>query len=289
MLTISTPTHLLIKNKLVFLSTMRPQNPSIQRRFFATPYGLFSSFFVIAPLIIVFYYAFTSSSGKFSLDNFKDFWYNEAYIEVLLKSLLMAAVNTAICLVLGFSIAYILGHPRYNKNPYLVLLFIMPMWINSLLRTIAMRYMLEWIGMSQGYGMIMVGLVSDFLPFMILPLYTTIANLDYSCVDAAHDLGATHFDVFFKVILPLSVPGIVSGSLMVFMPTISTFFISDILGNANTFLFGNIINQLFSKLGITYGWNMGSALSIIMLLLIGISVVSTNRYNKVYSNRTEVW
>ncbi len=261
----------------------------VNRKLFAMPYALFLGLFVVIPLFIVIYYAFTNSGGSFTLDNFRDFMYNEAYLDVLMRSLLVALETTAICLVLGFAIAYILTDPNYNTNKVLVLLFIMPMWINSLLRTIASRYVLEWLGMHQGQAMVMVGLVSDFLPFMILPLYTTLASIDRHYIDAAHDLGATSYHVFTRVILPLSIPGIVSGSLMVFMPTVSTFFISDILGNADTFMFGNIINTLFSKMGITYGWNMGSALSLILLLLIGTSVLASNRYNKVYSNRSELW
>lgn len=238
------------------------------------PYALLSVIFVIIPLVIMAYYAFTDADGGISLKNFAMFFTKPNTQKVMLRSLGIAALTTVICFLLAYPLALVLANSKINKSTALILLFVLPMWINSLLRTYAIKNLFQMVGMNNAYIAVIVGLVYDFFPFMLLPVYTILVNMDKSYMEAAGDLGATPVRAFFKVRLPLSLPGIISGVLMVFMPTVSTFAISDILGDTSTYMFGNIINLWF---GIEGGWNVGAAYSFILLVLIGITMLIANK------------
>lgn len=246
----------------------------IKRSYFSFPYAVLGLIFVIVPLLIMVYYAFTSTDGSFTFSNFVMFFTRGNTLKIFFYSLGIAALTTLICLLLAYPLAMILSNTKINKSAMLVTLFILPMWINSLLRTYAMKNIFLLIGMENAYLAVIIGLVYDFFPFMLLPLYTIISNMDKSYAEAASDLGASGAHTFFKVRLPLSLPGIMSGILMVFMPTVSTFAISDILGDTSTYMFGNIINEWFSSSG---GWHIGSAYSFILLVLIAVSMLIANK------------
>ncbi len=240
------------------------------RKNLAIPYGLFLAVFIIAPLFLILFYAFTDKQGAFTLQNFANFFTTESSISALLYSLYVAIVTTALCLVIAFPVAYILSNPKYNKSKTTIVLFILPMWMNFLLRTLAIREMFFFWDVMLGEVTTIIGMIYNFLPFMILPIYTTLLKIDKSLVEAANDLGATPSTVLRKIILPLSVPGIISGIMMVFMPTISTFVISDLLSVGRIQLLGNLINLNFTT---GNNWNVGSAISLILLILIGITSI----------------
>ncbi len=254
---------------------------TIKRKYLAFPYAVFMLLFVILPLALIVFYAFTNADGSISLENFANFFTDGVAFNSFLDSIWIAFVTTLICFVVGFPVAYILANKKYNKNKTLFMLFLLPMWINFLLRTIATRAMFEAFGswfnqeITFGKATTIFGMVYNFLPFMIIPIYSTLTSLDKSYTEAALDLGATPTKVITKVILPLALPGIISGITMVFMPTLSTFVISDLLGNNLVQLLGNIINLEFTQ----NSWNYGSALSIILLLLMGITMLIEKKYN----------
>lgn len=250
------------------------QKASFKRTYFAMPYAVLGTIFVIVPLGIMVFYAFTDKDNGFTVSNFVNFFSKPAMIKVLFRSLGVAAVTTVVCLLLAYPIALILASSRFNKSAILILLFVLPMWINSLLRTYAIKIVLDLIGLNNAYIAVVIGMVYDFYPFMLLPLYTILVNMDYSLIEAATDLGSSGVGTFFRIKLPLSLPGIMSGILMVFMPTVSTFAISDILGDTSTYMFGNIINQWF---GTQAGWYIGSAYSFILLVLIAITMFIANK------------
>lgn len=253
----------------------------LQRKYLAIPYAVFLALFVIAPIILIVYYAFTDNNGYPSLDAAIEFFTSTSKLNVLLVSLFIAIQTTLICLVIGYPLAYFLANSKYNKNTILVMLFVMPMWINFVLRTGATRDLLTWLGINGGshpYLATLVGMVYNYLPFTVLPLYTTMLKLDKSQIEAASDLGANPFQVFTKSIIPQSLPGIVSAATMVFMPTMSSYVISDTLSEGKITLFGNSIYISFSNAQ----WNTGSFLALIMLIIIGISMIFT--YNSDSNN-----
>ncbi len=260
-----------------------------KRSAFAMPYLALSIIFVVVPLFIMLYYALTDESGSFTFANFGDFFKNPDQIKVMGRSFLVAFVTTAICFLLGYPLALALTSTALNRKFIVVMLFILPMWINSLLRTYAVKimiYMMNILNDSTGsesfawWISVTIGMVYDFFPFMLLPLYSVLSGMDKSLIEASQDLGASPLKTLVKVRLPLSLPGIVSGILMVFMPTVSTFAISDILGNRTTYMFGNIINDWFRNSG---GWHVGSAYSFILLVIIGITVFIANKVTKGHS------
>ncbi len=254
---------------------------TIKRKYLALPYAMFMLIFVLLPLALIVFYAFTNADGSISFENFVNFFTDGVTFNSFLDSIWIAFLTTLICFVLGFPVAYILANKKYNANKTLFLLFLLPMWINFLLRTIATRAMFEafasWANTEITFGKAttIFGMVYNFLPFMIIPIYSTLTSLDKSYTEAALDLGATPTKVITKVILPLAIPGIISGVTMVFMPTLSTFVISDLLGNNLVQLLGNIINLEFTQ----NSWNYGSALSLILLLLMGITMFIEKKYN----------
>ncbi len=254
-------------------------------KWYATPYILWMVLFTVAPVGLLLYYAFTSGGG-FTAANFTKFL-DPIYIKILLRSLWLALLCTIICLVLGYPVAYLLS--RRKAGGILSVLFILPMWMNFLLRTYAWMSILENTGIVNrflvaiGIGQVtllynsnavLLGMVYNFLPFMILPILTVLQKMDRSLLDAAGDLGANPFESFRRVVLPLSMPGVVSGITMVFMPAVSTFVISRLLGGSQFMLFGDLIEQQFLQ---TADWNFGSALSVIMMALITLSMAVMNR------------
>ena len=256
---------------------------SFKRKYLAIPYSVFMALFVIIPILIILVYAFTGSTEDgtlyFSFDALSSFFTSPTKINILVVSLFIGMLNTIICLLIGYPVAYLLANSKVNTNKILVLLFIMPMWINFVLRTGATRDVLTWMGINGGnhpYLATMIGMVYNYLPFTILPLYTTMIKLDKSQLEAASDLGANPVEVFIHSVIPQSVPGIVSAAEMVFMPTISSYVISDTLSEGKITLFGNIIYLNFSQ----SQWNEGSFMAFIMLLLVGISMLISRKFDK---------
>lgn len=249
----------------------------IKRTAFSMPYLALSIIFVVVPLLIMLYYAFTNLDGKFTFDNFAHFFSRPNIMKVMGRSFLIALITTVGCFILAYPLALALSSSTLNRKAMIVMLFVLPMWINSLLRTYAVKIVLYMLDVTSPWVAVSIGMIYDFFPFMLLPLYTVLSGMDKNLVEASYDLGASPIKTLFKVKLPLSLPGIVSGVLMVFMPTVSTFAISDILGDSTTYLFGNIIDQWF---GVSGGWHIGSAYSFILLALIAITVVIANKLTK---------
>ena len=259
---------------------------TLQRKYLSIPYIVFLVLFILVPIGIVMFYAFTyeytvdgvtyvSASGE-ALVNFFTSW---SKWNVLFVSLFIATITTLLCLLIGFPLAYFLADKQVNKNAVLVTLFIAPMWINFVLRTGATRDLLTWMGINGGnypYLATLVGMVQNYLPFVVLPLYTTMTKLDKSQIEAARDLGANPTQVFFKSIIPQAVPGIVSACLMTFMPTMSSYVISDTLSEGKITLFGNYIELEFTN----KAWHDGSFMALIMLILIGITMLISQKFSK---------
>ncbi len=240
------------------------------------PYALFLILFVIAPLLVIVYYAFTNGQGQFTVDNFVNFFKNTNTLGTLLYSILLAVVTTIICLIIAYPTAYLLARSGIKKQYVLLMLFIMPMWINFTLRITALKEVLSAIEGNISLHPFLnsvIGMTYDFLPFMILPLYTSIQKLDKSLLEAAADLGANKFKVFLRVTLPLSVPGIVSGITMVLLPSMTNYVVLDMMYNS-TFIMGSLIGSYFSA----YDWNNGSMISLILLVIIFIVTLVTNRF-----------
>ena len=218
---------------------------------------------------------YIKASGE-ALVNFFTSW---SKWNVLIVSLFIATATTLLCLLIGFPLAYFLADKKVNKNAVLVTLFIAPMWINFVLRTGATRDLLTWFGINGGnhpYFATLVGMVQNYLPFVVLPLYTTMTKLDKSQIEAARDLGANPSQVFFKNIIPQAVPGIVSACLMTFMPTMSSYVISDTLSEGKITLFGNYIELEFTN----KAWHDGSFMALVMLVLIAITMLISQRFSK---------
>jgi len=259
-----------------------------KRKYLSIPYFVFLLLFVVVPVLFILYYAFTNKGGEFSFDNLSKFFSDETNINVLLISFVYAILNTIICLIIGYPLAYFLANKKYNKSSVLVMLFLMPMWINFVIRTSATRDVLNWIGISTGAHSVLttlIGLVYNYLPFVILPLYTTMLKMDKSQIEASTDLGANGFQTFTKVIIPMTMPGIVSAATMVFMPTLSSYVISDILSEYNVVLFGSYIDLYFNQAD----WNFGSFMALIMLLLVSISVFVSRKANKNNEGENAKW
>ena len=289
---------------MVVLSVRR--NHGVKRSLFAAPYSLWMILFTIVPVVLIAYYAFTDASGAFTLDNFRHFFdsnysKNQLYaslgpeaaafitrgtvnVDTLVYSLWMAFLCTGICLLMGYPAALFMADRHMKLGPSLVVLFIIPMWMNFLLRTIAWMSLLEdqglinqflrWLGfdgvqLMYNSGAVLLGMVYNYLPFMVFPIYTVLSKQDPKLGEAAQDLGCNEMRTFTRVTLPLSLPGVISGITMVFMPSVTTFFIPRMLGGGNSMMFGDLIESKFLTEG---SWNVGSALSLIMMLLILLSL-----------------
>ena len=258
----------------------------------ASPYIVWSTLFIVIPLIIIVFFSFTqetASGYSFTLENFKRVL-NSQYISVFKRSLILAFESTVLCLILGYPVAYFISKMKSNKRNILIMLFIVPMWMNFLLRTYAWLPILGKNGVINNFlsaiglntinilytdAAVLLGMVYNFLPFMILPIYTVLIKMDNSLIDAAADLGANKRQIFTKVIFPLSMPGVITGITMVFMPAVSTFVISRLLGGGQYMLLGNLIETQFTTMG---DWNFGSALAIFMMIIILISMAIMNKF-----------
>ena len=240
-----------------------------KRSNWALPYFIFLVLFVALPLLLIVLYALKDGSGGFTLSNITRFFSDGDALSTFAVSIEVAIENTLICLLIGYPAAYILANKDLNKSAVTAILFILPMWVNALMRTLATAELFNVFGFTLGKGTLIFGMVYDYLPFMIYPIYNVLLKMDKSYGEAAADLGATPSEVFLKITLPLSKPGIFSGILMVFMPTVSTFAISEFLTNNKIKLFGTIIQENINS----SMWNYGAALSFIMLLIIGLTTV----------------
>ena len=261
------------------------------KRLLAGPYLFWSVSFVVIPLLVIVYYAFTSDEGSFTFSNLAQITTPEN-LKALGMSILLSFLSTAICLILAYPLAMILSQKQVNQTSFIVLVFILPMWMNFLLRTLAWQTLLEKNGVINNIlhflhlpeqslintpGAIVLGMVYNFLPFMILPIYNVLAKIDDNTINAAKDLGANTLQTLFFIWLPLSLPGIISGITMVFVPSLTTFVISDLLGGSKILLIGNVIEQEFTK---GNNWHLGSGLSLVLMVFILISMAMIAKYDK---------
>ena len=236
----------------------------MKRSNWSIPYMIFLVIFVVVPLALIFLYAFQDADGNFTLSNFAKFISSPEAANTFVYSIGVAIVTTVLCILLGYPAAYILSNSELCRSKVMVVLFILPMWINILVRTLATVALFDFLRLPLGEGALIFGMVYNFLPFMIYPIYNVMQKMDHSYIEAAQDLGASPMTVFKKVIVPLSMPGVISGVMMVFMPTISTFAIAELLTMNNIKLFGTTIQENINN-GM---WNYGAALSLIMLVII---------------------
>lgn len=265
--------------------------PSIVRAVTVAPHGLWCALFIIAPLIFVVYYTFTDPSGAFTIQHVKDV-FSRSYVVILRNSVLLALESTAICLVLAYPLALAIAKLKPRNQALALMLLMLPMWINLLIRTYSLKLLLETNGPLNSllgrFGIepieflstrfaIILGMVYNYLPYMILPIYSVVAKIDPRLKEAAQDLGCNGFETVFRVVLPLSVSGIVSGITMVFVPSISTFFISKSLSNGSIILVGDVIEMTITNHNIE-AYEFGSALSFILMILIIVSMLITNRF-----------
>lgn len=234
------------------------------RKSWSIPYVIFLAIFVVIPLLLIAVYAFTDENGHITLENFARFFTQHEAINTFVYSIGIAIITTIACILLGYPAAWILSNTSFNKSYTMVMLFILPMWVNILVRTLATVALFDFANLPLGEGALIFGMIYNFIPFMIYPIYNTLKKIDRSYIEAAQDLGASPLQVFLKTVLPLSMPGVMSGIMMVFMPTISTFAIAELLTMNNIKLFGTTIQENINN----SLWNYGAALSLIMLLLI---------------------
>lgn len=241
----------------------------------AIPYILFLMLFVILPLLVIIYYGFTDGEGNFSISNFVDFFTNGRTLGTLIYSLVIAFVTTLICLVLAYPVAFILAKGIYVKKHAFLMIFVLPMWINFTLRITALKEILTLLEGNLAYYPFqntVICMVYDFLPFMIMPLFNALTKLDNSLIEAGRDLGASAFQCIFRIVIPMSVPGIISGITMVFLPAMTNYVVLDMVYNS-TYIMGSLIGSYFNA----YDWNNGSVISAILLMLIGLITIVTGR------------
>lgn len=268
----------------------------MKRTFAAYPYLVWAVIFIVVPLVLVAYYGLTVPDADggtvFSLENFAKFFSSPIFLAAFWRSIWTAALATAVCLLIGYPVAYYLSGTLFRNKSLLLLLLVIPMWMNLLLRTYAWLILLDNGGLVNtllnllGFNnieflyheySIVFGMVYNFLPFMILPIHSVLVKMDNSLIEAAQDLGADKTKVFFKITFPMSLPGVISGITMVFMPAVTTFAISDILSGRTIQLMGNLIEDQFLR---SDNWNFGSTMSIILMALILLSMLVSSRYEK---------
>ena len=260
------------------------------RKSLSYPYLLWAAAFIIIPLLFIVYYGLTDRTGAFTLENLAAIATAE-HSKALFLSLGLSFLSTAICLLLAYPLALILSGSRLGRSGFVIFLFILPMWMNFLLLTLAWVVLLDTNGVLDSLfklmglprfkiintpAAIVFGMVYDFLPFMILPIYNVISKIDKNVVNAARDLGASSFQTLYKIIFPLSLPGVISGITMVFIPSLTTFVISTLLGGGKILLIGNVIEQEFMK---GTSWHVGSGLSLVLMLFIIGSMVLSSKYD----------
>ena len=248
--------------------------PRFSRKTLCIPYAVFLVFFVIVPMLVILFYAFTDKEMHLSFSNFVRFFSDPTKLSTIVYSLVIALVTTVIALLIAYPIAYILARSGLKKKFVILMLFVLPMWINFVLRVNALREIfnlislvpaMEWLT-SANYFKTVFGMVYDFLPFMILPLYTTMMKIDKSLYEACSDLGGNALTSFTRVTLPLSMPGIMSGVTMVFLPSMTNYVVSDMLGNAKVTIIGKFIYEYFGT-----DWHMGSMVALVLLLVVFLS------------------
>lgn len=263
----------------------------MNKKTLAFPYLFWSAAFIVIPLCMVFYYGLTDNSGRFTLENLLAIATPE-HAKALFVALKLSFISTLICFLLAYPLAMILTNMNVNQHSFIVLIFILPMWMNFLLRTLAWQTLLEKTGVINNIlkflqlpplniintpAAIILGMVYNFLPFMVLPLYNVLVKIDKNVINAARDLGANGVQTFFRITLPLSVPGIISGITMVFIPALTTFVISTLLGGSKILLIGNVIEQEFTQTG---NWHLGSGLSIVLMIFILINMIAEAVFDK---------
>ena len=264
---------------------------SLLQRYAAAPHIVWAILFIIAPLIFVAYYAFTDTvdgSVVFSIENLKTF-FTPAYLKIFARSVGLALISTVICLILGYPIAYFISRTKPKTQRLLILLIMLPMWMNFIIRTYSISELIKDTGIINSFlgnlgipqmniygkeAAVVLGMVYDYLPYMILPIYSVMAKLDYRLVEAAGDLGCNSFKVMTKVIFPLSRSGVISGITMVFVPSISTFYISQKLGGASTLLIGDVIEQSYNS----SNYHLAAALSFVLMVILLIGLAVVNKY-----------
>lgn len=267
------------------------------------PYLFWMALFIIFPMMLMLIYAFTISSAtgvSFTFQNIREF-FSPIYLNVFVKSLNLAVVSTVLCLLLGYPMAFMISRMEPKKRNFFLILVILPTWMNFLLRTYSWMNILGKNGIINkllsllslpnadllyNTGAVLLGMIYNFLPFMIYPIYSILVKIKPSYLEAALDLGASRQKAFFKVTLPLSVPGIITGITMVFMPAVSTFVIPDLLGGGQSVLIGNVIQTQFLVSG---DWNFGSALSVIMMVVILIAMRIMNRFDSTDDKENALW
>ncbi|MGN0674073.1 MAG: ABC transporter permease [Anaerovoracaceae bacterium] len=260
-------------------------------RKWASPFIIWIIAGTVIPILSIVYYGFTARDGGFTFDNVTAVFTHD-HMQALGLSLGLAFASTLVCLIIAFPMAMILRDSKFGKEGFMIFVFILPMWMNFLLRTMAWQVLLERAGVINSIlaifglppqqlmntpGAIILGMVYDFLPFMILPIYNTVCKIDSNLIEAAYDLGASKMTVYARVIIPLTVPGIVSGITMVFIPALTTFVISNMLGGGKINLIGNIIEQEFT---VNSNWYLGSGLSLVMMIFIIASMLILNKFDK---------
>lgn len=260
-------------------------------KFLAAPYVIWITAFILIPLLFVVYYAFTDNTGSFTFANVGAIIKPE-YLKALLLSILLAFISTVICLLMAYPLALILKSFNIKRNNFIIFIFILPMWMNFLLRTYAWKTILSVNGVLDNvlaalhlpafniintpYA-IVFGMVYDYLPFMILPIYNVLIKIDNDTVNAARDLGASYLQTLRKVIFPLSLPGVISGIIMVFVPSLTTFVISEILGGRKYLLIGDVIERQFMQ---TANWHLGSGLSLILMIFVILYVAISSKSDR---------
>jgi len=267
------------------------------------PYVVWIAVFIVVPLALVLLYSLTYgdlSGMNFTLNNFKKFL-DPRYLDVFWISVKLALESTALTLILGYPIALIIAKEKPSKRNTMIFLFVIPMWMNFLLRTYAwltllgkngvINSIIEFLGFKPlnllyNDGAVLLGMIYNFLPFMVLPIYSVLVKIDNSLIESAEDLGANRFQIFTKIILPLSIPGVITGITMVFMPAVSTFVISRLLGGGQYMLIGNLIEQQFLWVG---DWHFGSAISIIMMIFILITMAVTSKFDTQKEGSGGLW
>ena len=255
----------------------------------SAPYSVWVTIFIVLPMLLVAWFAFTDGEGRFTLENILSVG---QYSNVFLRSIWLGALATAISLVLGYPLAYIIAKMAPKRQSVMVMLVMLPMWMNFLLRTYAWMTLLEDNGlinaalsaiglprvhMINTAGAVVLGMVYNYIPYMILPLYSVLTKIDQSVIEAAQDLGADGRKVFLRVVLPMSMPGVISGVTMVFVPAVSTFIISKMLGGGGNLLIGDLIDMQF--LGSAYNPNLGSAISLVLMVIILICMGIMNQFD----------
>lgn len=263
---------------------------SLLQKCLAAPHMVWTVLFIVAPLLFVVYYAFTDSEGAFTFDNILKSLEAD-YMVIFFRSISLAIIATFICLIIAYPMAYAISRAKPSAQKIIIMLVMLPMWMNFLIRTYSWMSILEDTGfinqllikiglepvhMINTSGAVVLGMVYNFLPYMILPIYTVMVKIDHRLVEAAHDLGCNSFGVMTKVIFPLSISGVVSGVTMVFVPSISTFYISQKLGGGNFDLIGDTIERQFQT---AYNYNLGAAISLILMVLIIISMAVMNKFS----------